>query len=89
MQPARLHAGPAGRVFPGGIREGGDRPGASPAHVGQAREECLGEYNEESTIGDLVLQKLQQKYFGYNFILRSPILDNLNFPFTNLNPSWV
>jgi len=34
----------------------------------------LGEYNEESRIGDLVLQKLQQKYFGYNFILRSPKL---------------
>jgi hypothetical protein len=32
----------------------------------------LGEYNEESQVGDLVLQKLQQKYFGYNFILRTP-----------------
>lgn len=34
----------------------------------------LGEYNEESHIGDLVLHKLQQKYFGYFFLLRSPNL---------------
>jgi len=39
----------------------------------------LGEYNEESKIGDLVLQKLQQKYFGYNFILRSPKLVYLSY----------
>ncbi|MCX6744420.1 MAG: hypothetical protein NTX82_02760 [Candidatus Parcubacteria bacterium] len=32
----------------------------------------LGEYNEESCVGDLVLKNLQQKYFGYNFILRTP-----------------
>lgn len=39
----------------------------------------LGEYNEESRIGDLVLQKLQQKYFDYNFILRSPKLVYLSY----------
>jgi hypothetical protein len=31
----------------------------------------LGEFNEESRIGDLVLKNLQQKYFGYNLILRT------------------
>ncbi len=32
----------------------------------------LGEYNEESNIGDLVLENLQLKYYGYNFLLRTP-----------------
>lgn len=32
----------------------------------------LGEYNEESRVGDLILKNLQQKYFGYNFLLRTP-----------------
>jgi hypothetical protein len=39
----------------------------------------LGEYNEESQVGDLVLYKIQHKYFGYNFILRTPRFIYLNF----------
>lgn len=39
----------------------------------------LGEFNEESKIGDLVLHKLKQKYFGYNFVLRSPKLIYLSY----------
>ncbi len=32
----------------------------------------IGEYNEESSIGDLILLKLREKYFGYGFLLRTP-----------------
>ncbi|MCX6740724.1 MAG: hypothetical protein NTZ49_05885 [Candidatus Parcubacteria bacterium] len=32
----------------------------------------IGDYNEESQIGDLVLKKIKEKYFGYNFLLRTP-----------------
>lgn len=58
----------------------------------------LGEFNEESRVGDLVLEKLAQKYFGYNFLIKSSkfiyflfdnkilILDSKNFnPSANLN----
>lgn len=31
----------------------------------------LGDFNEESLIGDLVIKKLQHKYFGYNIVLKS------------------
>lgn len=39
----------------------------------------LGEYNEESKIGELVLRKLHRMHFGYNFILRSSKLIYLSF----------
>jgi hypothetical protein len=31
----------------------------------------FGEFNEESQVGDLVIEKLRSRYFGYNIILKT------------------